>query len=95
MVWVPRSWWVSPGSGSGSAGRACVRLGIHYASACCMETHAAWLGNVLDPEACELVVKSESPMFKVGLAEMVKTNLSDVLDQLEQQRTAQALEPED
>ena len=61
--------------GSGSAGRACLRLGIQRASVCCTEAHAACLGHALDREPRELVVKLESSLFDVDLAEMAKTDL--------------------
>ena len=74
--------------GSGSAGRAAMRNGISYHAVCRDETHANWLGNILDREACELIVKSESPLFEQSLAALIKTHFAEILAQLSLQANA-------
>ena len=61
----PVDWWedllvsldakmvVDMSPGSGSVGRACLRLNIQYVAACKTEIHRSWLSNVLDREALE------------------------------------------
>ena len=46
-------------------------------------------------EACGLVVQSESPQFEVDLAELIKTHFAHMLDQFDEQRNAQEVEPDD
>jgi hypothetical protein len=75
--------------GSGSAGRAAMRSGISYVAACRDDTHANWLGNILDREACELIVKSESPLFEQDLAALIRMHFAEILTQLARQATAQ------
>ena len=79
--------------GSGAAGRAAMRLGISYQACCREEAHASWLANILDREACELIVKARSPLFEQHLASMIKTHFAEVLEQMDQQ--AKAKEPSD
>ena len=79
--------------GSGSAGRACLRSGIQYVACCRSEAHVSWVGNILDREACEIVVTQGSPLFELGLASMVKKHFADVLQQLADQREAEDKEP--
>ena len=81
--------------GSGSAGRACLRAGIQYLACCRNEVHAAWVGNILDREACKVVVTNCSPLFEQDLASMLKKHFQDVLMQLEEQRNAEDKEPEE
>ncbi len=81
--------------GSGSAGRACLRLGMQYVAACRTEAHASWLANVLDREACELVTTTQSPLFEQTLANLVKTHFADVLEYVREQRAAKDVAPED
>ncbi len=68
--------------GSGSVGRAALSLGIHYVAACRSESHASWLANVFDREACELITRNKSPLFEQTLAELIRTHFAEVLDQL-------------
>jgi hypothetical protein len=75
--------------GSGSAGRAAMRNGISYHAVCRDEIHASWLGNILDREACELIVKSESPLFEQSLAALIKAHFAEILAQLSHQANAQ------
>ena len=86
------SWTLS--SGSASVGRACLRAGIQYVALCRNEAHASWVGNILDRESCELIVKSHSPLFEEDLASMVKKHFEDVLEQLEEQRKVHDKEPD-
>ena len=81
--------------GSGSVGRACLRLGIEYLACCRTEHHSSWLANVLDRESCELIVTNQSPLFEQDLSVMLKTHFSDVLDQLNVQKQAKDTEPEE
>jgi hypothetical protein len=81
--------------GSGSCGRACLRSGIQYVAACRTEAHVTWLGNVLDREACELIVTTKSPLFEQDLASMIKRHFAEVLEQLKEQRDAQTKEEEE
>jgi len=81
--------------GSGSVGRACLRAGIQYVALCRTEAHAAWVGNVLDREGCELTVKNNSPLFEQDLASMLQKHFQEVLEQQEQQREAEEKEPEE
>lgn len=74
--------------GSGAAGRAAMRLGISYVAACREESHASWLSNIFDREACELIVKAKSPLFEQNLASLIKTHFAEVLAQLDQQKKA-------
>lgn len=71
--------------GSGAAGRAAMRLGISYVAACREEAHASWLANILDREACELIVKTKSPLFEQTLANLIKSHFAEVLLQLDNQ----------
>jgi hypothetical protein len=41
------------------------------------------VGNILDREACELVVKNQSPLFEQDLASMLRKHFQEVLAQLE------------
>ena len=75
--------------GSGAAGRAAMRLGISYVAACRQESHASWLSNILDREACELIVKAKSPLFEQNLASLIKTHFAEVLAQMGRQANAQ------
>ena len=52
------------------------------------------MGNILDRESCELIVKSHAPLFEQDLASMVKKHFEDVLEQLEEQRKVQDKEPD-
>ena len=81
--------------GSAAAGRACLRLGIHYVAACRNEAHGAWVNNILDREACELTVQNESPLFEQDSKSMLEKHFGEVLTQLEMQRNAEDREPED
>ena len=80
--------------GSASVGRACLRAGIQYVALCRNEAHASWVGNILDRESCEFIVKSHSPLFEQDLASMVKKHFEDVPEQLEEQRKVQDKEPD-
>ena len=84
---------VSPGSGS--VGRACLRAGIQYTALCRTESHAAWVGNILDREACELITTNKSPLFEQDLATMLQKHFQEVLEQLDQQRNAEDKAPEE
>ena len=44
--------------GSASVGRACLRRGIQYVACCRSEAPASWVGNILDRESCDLIVKA-------------------------------------
>ena len=81
--------------GSGSAGRACLRAGIEYVACCRTEAHASWVGNILDREACELIVKKQSPLFEQDLASLLQKHFQEVLAQLEEQKRAEDNEPEE
>ena len=72
--------------GSGRVGRACLRSGVHYVALCRAEGHAAWIGNVLDREACELIVTNSTPLFEQDLATMLKQHVQEVFEQLDEQR---------
>ena len=78
--------------GSGSVGRAALRLGIQYVAVCRTDAHASWLGNVLDREACELIVKDTSPLFEQDLSTLIKKHFAYILDA--QQREAEDGEAE-
>ena len=78
--------------GSGSVGRAALRLGIQYVGVCRTDAHASWLGNVLDREACELIVKDKSPLFEQDLSTLIKKHVAYILDA--QQRDAEDGEAE-
>lgn len=75
--------------GSGSVGRAALRLGIQYVAACRTDAHASWLGNVLDREACELIVTNKSPLFEQDLSTLVSKHFAEILEHLKQQRHAE------
>ena len=81
--------------GSGSVGRACLRMGLQYQAACRTAAHASWVSNVLDRESCELIVTTKSPLFEQDLAQMIKTHFSDAISQLQEQRAATDHEPEE
>ena len=81
--------------GSGSCGRACLRLGIEYVAACRTDAHASWLANVLDRESCELIVTGNSPLFEQDLGALLKAHFQDVLDMLIDQKKAKDNEPEE
>ena len=81
--------------GSGAAGRAAMRLGISYVSVCREDAHASWLCNILDREACELIVKAKSALFEQSLASLIKTHFAEVLSQLDQQAKAPDASDED
>ena len=81
--------------GSGSVGRACLREGIQYVGLCRTESHAVWVGNVLDREACELTVTNNTPLFEQDLATMLQKHFKEVLDQQKQQGDAEDKEPEE
>ena len=74
--------------GSGSAGRAAMRLGINYVAACREEAHASWVSHILDREACELIVKAKSPLFEQDLANLIKTHFAEVLSQMDERAKA-------
>ena len=80
--------------GSASVGRACLRAGIQYVALCRNEAHASWVGNIMDRESCELIVKNPSPLFEQDLASMVKKHFEDVLEQLQEQGNVQEKEPD-
>ena len=80
--------------GSGSVGRACLRSGIQYVACCHTDAHASWVGNILDREACEIVVTNGSPLFEQDLATMLKKHFQDVLTQLEEQANAEDKDPD-
>ena len=80
--------------GSGSVGRACLRSGIQYLACCHTDAHASWVGNILDREACEIVVTNGSPLFEQDLATMLKKHFQDVLTQLEEQANAEDKDPD-
>ena len=61
---------------------------------CRNEAHASWVGNILDRESCELIVKSHSPLFEQDLATVIKKHFEDVLDQLKEQRDVKKKEPD-
>ena len=49
--------------------------------------------NVLDRETCELICTKRSSLFETPLAEMIKTQYEELLDQMvEQRRPSTALE---
>ena len=79
---------------SASVGRACLRAGIQYVALCRNEAHASWVGNIMDRESCELIVKNHSPLFEQDLASMVKKHFEDVLEQLQEQGNVQEKEPD-
>ena len=81
--------------GSGGVGRACLRAGIQYVALCRTEGHATWIGNVLDREACELIVTNHTPLFEQDLATMLKTHFQEVFEQLDQQRNADSDKDDD
>ena len=81
--------------GSGSVGRACLRAGIQYVALCRTESHAAWVSNILDREACELIVTNNTPLFEQDMASMLQKHFKDILEQQEQQRSAEDREPEE
>ena len=81
--------------GSGSVGRACLRMGLQYQAACRTAAHASWVSNVLDRESCELIVTTKSPLFEQDLAQMIRTHFSDVISQLQEQKAATDHEPEE
>jgi len=83
---------ISPGSGS--VGRAALRLGIQYVAACRTDAHASWLGNVLDREACELIVKDKSPLFEQNLSTLIKKHLAEIWNVFEEQQKADDEEAE-
>ncbi len=74
--------------GSGTVGRACMKLGLQYLAVCRSEYHTSWLQNVLDRQAVELIVTSQSPLYEQDLATLIETHFSDVLDQLNEKDTA-------
>jgi len=80
--------------GSGSVGRAALRLGIQYVAVCRTDAHASWLGNVLDREACELIAKDTSPLFEQDLSTLIKKHFAYILDALDEQRQAEDEEDE-
>ena len=53
------------------------------------------MGNAIDREACELTVTNNSPLFEQDLASMLRRHFQEVLEQQEQQRTADDNEPDD
>ena len=67
---------------------------INYVVCCRTDSHASWVGNILDREACELIVKHQSPLYEQDLSSMIQKHFEDVLTQLEQQRNAEDKEPE-
>ena len=81
--------------GSGSVGRACLRDGIQYVALCRTESHSAWVGNVLDREACELTVTNNTPLFEQDLASMLEKHFKEVLEQQKQQGEAEDKEPDE
>ena len=52
------------------------------------------MGNILDREACEIVVTNGSPLFEQDLATLLKKHFQDVLMQLEEQANAEDKDPE-
>ena len=52
------------------------------------------MGNILDREACEIVVTNGSPLFEQDLATLLKKHFQDVLTQLEEQANAEDKDPE-
>ena len=81
--------------GSGSVGRACLRAGIQYVALCRTDSHAVWVGNVLDREACELTVTNNTPLFEQDLASMLQKHFKEVLEQQKQQGDAEDKEPDE
>jgi hypothetical protein len=81
--------------GSGSCARAALRSGVQYVAACRTQAHVGWLTNIMDREACELIVKSKSPLFEQDLAAMLKTHFSEVLDAQKKQTAAETQRAEE
>ena len=51
--------------------------------------------NILDREACKLIVESNSPLFEQDLASLIQKHFEDVLSQIEQQQQAEDREEPD
>ena len=81
--------------GSASVGRACLRAGIQYLALCRTESHQAWVSNILDREACELIVTNNTPLFEQDLATMLQKHFKEVLEQQEQQNNAEDKDPDE
>jgi len=75
--------------GSGSCARAALRSGIQYVGCCRTQAHVGWLTNIMDREACELIVTSKSPLFEQDLLAMLKKHFQEVLDSQKEQNTAE------
>ena len=80
--------------GSGSVGRAALRLGLQYVACCRTDEHTAFLGHVFDREACEQIVKSQSPLFEQDLSQLVSTHFAEILEGLKRSREAEDKEAE-
>ena len=81
--------------GSGAAGRAAMRLGISYVAACREDAHASWLANILDREACQLIVKPKSQLYDQSLAGVINFHFAEVLAQMDRQANAQDVSDND
>ena len=68
--------------GCGSAGRACLDLGLQYLAFGRNAEHASWLVNVLDRAALKTICASGSPLFDQDLASAAAVHFKDLLDQL-------------
>ena len=68
--------------GCGSAGRACLDLGLQYLAFGRNAEHASWLVNVLDRAALKTICASGSPLFDQDLASSAAIHFKDLLDQL-------------
>ena len=96
MLWsVDAQMVVDLSPGSGSVGRACLRSGLQYLAVCRTESHAAWVSNILDREACDLIVTNNSPLFEQDLATMIEKHFKDILEQIGQQKNAEDKEIEE
>ena len=80
---------------SGNLACAAMKVGATYTGITSNKEHCSWLTNIMDRQACELIVEQGSCLYEQDLAQLVKVHFSEVLDSLHDAEAAKDLEPED
>ena len=71
-----------------------MKAGATYTAICRSKEHCSWLTNIMDRQACELIVQQGSCLYEQDLAQLVKSHFSDVLESLNEADAAQDPEPQ-
>ena len=76
--------------GSGVAARAAMHNEIEYIGCCSNETHARWMSNVLDREACVFIGQADSTTDHGGYSALINKHFSEVIEQIKERDEATA-----